>query len=152
MYIDYLTDKQLCDFIEKDIKICETKRASRCDGCALDLMGDLFAGDHSREDLHYLYEIIDIERKESYAIVKGYSVRVKSPGKYEEVGNVWKGSFCYEFSNTNVVKSGNVSQSVGLSSYYQKFIYKNLPEDKKEEFKKEYVENLVKEAESFLDC
>ena len=152
MYIDYLSDEQICDFIDKDIQNSENAKVHRNDGAKLDLMADLFAGYHSRDDKYYLYQIKKIDRNLDCIFVHGYAVRVNCPGRESGKGNIWNGEFTYQFNDVDFDKYGNISLGGFAKKNYIKFIYAGLPEDKKKEFKKLYLESVVKEAESFLDC
>ena len=147
MYISNLSDEQIISFVEADIKKSEGEIAWRSDGAILDLMGDMFSKNHSRNDKQFLYEIKQIKRGNSYIDVKGYSVRVKCPGRYRtKNSDVVKGNFVYRLTDLEVNKIGNISWNGFEKSNYVKFVYTNLSEEISEEFKNFYLANSNKEA------
>lgn len=152
MYISSLADDQLCEFVEQDIKKSECINAFRGDDYALDLMADMFAGDHSRDDKHYLYTITKICRTNSYIDVKGYSVRVRCPGQYRSgKSDVVNGNFIYRFSDTRIDKIGNISWNGSEMRNYIKFIVSNLSGEEQEEYKKFYLSAMTQETENLIN-
>lgn len=152
MYINSIVDEIFLNYIENDLVDSEGIGVHRGDGLNVDLMADMFVGDHSREDIHYLYQIKKIKRNQDSIEVLGYGIRVKCPGRDgKKIGGISRGKFIYTFTDTAVSKTGNVLSNGNTNKNYIKFIYMNLPENKKVEFKRTYIRNLVAEAESFLN-
>lgn len=152
MYIKSLADEIFLNYIENDLVDSEGIGVYRGDVLNVDLMADMFVCDHSREDKHYLYQIKKIKRTEDSIEILGYAVRVKCPGRDgKKSGDISRGKFVYKFTDTEISKSGNVLSNGNTNKNYIKFIYMNLPENKKLEFKRAYIRNLVAEAESFLN-
>ena len=152
MYISSLSDAELCLFVEHDILKTEKCNVFRGDGYAIDLMADLFAGDHSRDDKHYIYEIRKVYRTNSYIDVKGYSARVQCPGRYRKgKSDVSNGNFIYRFYDTKVDKMGNVLWNGSETKNFVKFVLEKLDDEKKEEYKNSYLQAVKCEAESLMN-
>lgn len=152
MFISSLSDDDFCEFVEIDILKSERCRVFRGDGYAIDLMADMFKGDHSRDDKHYIFEIRKVYRTNSYIDVKGYSARVQCPGRYRK-GNsdVSNGNFIYRFYDTKVDKMGNILWNGSETRNFVKHVLNKLEEDKKEEYKNKYLQSVKCEAESLIN-